>query len=257
VDAVKPNGWGEQVSPKVIADLKTMLGGGLTFKDNMNAAIVTVDCQHNTETRVTNPLITKPIAFIPISSVAITAFGGQTSNVARPIDGLPVLNTSRTDGFLGLTVQYAGTPGESLSAFVPVSSKVGLSTGAGANVTSITVPAGEWDVRGLGVFGVGSGAAPTGTNIALGISVTSATMPVGALSGLQYDEASAMPSGTSNQSLALPGFPISVTSATAYYLVAQSAFSAGTIAAWGSITATRRKIDPATLGRVTGILVGA
>ena len=103
---MKPVGWGDEATPKVVQDLRTMLGGGLTFRDNINCAIVTVDCQHNTETRVANPLQTKPIAFIPFSSMAITTIGGRSNESARPIDGMPVLNTSRTDGFLGLTVRY-------------------------------------------------------------------------------------------------------------------------------------------------------
>lgn len=108
---MKPVGWGDEATPKVVQDLRTMLGGGLTFRDNINCAIVTVDCQHNTETRVANPLQTKPIAFVPISSMAITTIGGQSNGSARPIDGMPILNTSRTDGFLGVTVRYAPPAG--------------------------------------------------------------------------------------------------------------------------------------------------
>ncbi len=103
---MKPTGWGDAATPKVLGDLRAMLGGGLTFKDNVNCAIITLDCQHGVETRVTNPLRTVPIAFFPISSMSITAIGGQSNGAARPIDDYPTLNTSRTDGFLGVTVNY-------------------------------------------------------------------------------------------------------------------------------------------------------
>lgn len=92
--------------PKVLFDLKSMLGNGLTFKDNVNAAVITFDAQHGVETRVTNPLKCTPIAFYPHGAVSLTAIGGVSNNVARKIESLPVLNLARTDGFLGITVNY-------------------------------------------------------------------------------------------------------------------------------------------------------
>jgi hypothetical protein len=108
---VKPNGWGDVFTPRMAADLRVMLGSGLTFRDNMNAAIITFDAQHGEQTLVANPLSTKPLAFFPSESFSITAIGGVSNQEARPIDGDPVLNTSRTDGMLGITVRFAAPDG--------------------------------------------------------------------------------------------------------------------------------------------------
>lgn len=99
--------WPEEATPKVVFDLKQMLGNGLTFKDNINCAIITIDAQHGVETRVANPLRQVPLAFIPIDSFCITTIGGVSNGVARELDGYPVLNTSRTDGYVGVTCRYA------------------------------------------------------------------------------------------------------------------------------------------------------
>lgn len=108
---VKPNGWGDTFTPRMAADLRTLFANGITFRDNMNIAIVTFDAQHGAETLVANPLSGKPIAFIPSESFSITAIGGKSNQVARPIDGDPVLNTSRADGMLGITVRFAAPVG--------------------------------------------------------------------------------------------------------------------------------------------------
>lgn len=109
-DEMKPNGWGDEFTPRVSADLRAMLGGGLTFKDNFNCAIVTFDAQTAVEAKIANPLSTKPIAFIPCGVQSLTVAGGVSNGNYGEFATVPVLNTSRTDGFLGVLVRYrAGT----------------------------------------------------------------------------------------------------------------------------------------------------
>lgn len=98
--------------PKVLFDLKGMLGNGLTFRDNFAGAIITFDAQTAVETKVTNPLKSLPIGFIPFGAQSLTALGGVSNGTVRKMSTIPQLNTSRTDGFLGITVDYlSGTYG--------------------------------------------------------------------------------------------------------------------------------------------------
>jgi hypothetical protein len=244
--------WGPDTPlPKLIADMKILFQKGLTFKDNINAAIVTVDCKHNTETLVANPLQMTPIAFIPMSSMAITAIGGQSSQVARPIDGVPVLNTSRTDGYLGLTVKFSTTVGEALSASVVSASATSITNASPRTITSLPLTPGNWDVSGVvaiegtltGSYSIGAIATSTDARGTPGHSEVAINLVPG--------------TGSTYLALGIPPVPFTVTTSQTVYLTATCAFSAGTATAYGRITARRWSIDTATLGRVTGILVGA
>ena len=234
-----------------------MLGGGLTFRDNINCAIVTVDCQHCTETRVSNPLQTKPIAFVPISSMAITTIGGQSNGSARPIDGMPILNTSRTDGFLGLTVDYkplstSGYVGETARSFLDFGNRNALANATPETVTSVALTAGDWDVSAICGFG---GAALTGTALYAGISPTTNVLPSDY--GDNIWDTGLMPTANASSYIVIPSYRVSLTSSATRYLVAQANFSGGSTGAFGRISATRVKpYSTGLIGRVTGILVG-
>lgn len=105
--------WPDEFGPKVMTDLKTMLSGGLTFKDNFNCAIITFDAASGTEAKVSNPLRQVPLALIPIGANTLTTLGQTTpEGAALTLASWPNINLSRTDGFLGITVTYAsGTNG--------------------------------------------------------------------------------------------------------------------------------------------------
>jgi hypothetical protein len=109
---MRPNGWGDEATPKVMADLRVILGGGLTFQDNFKCAFVTFDAKTATENKVVNPLSSKPIAFIPCNAMSITVVGGVSDGSQRELSTYPQLNTSRTDGYLGISVNFtSGTWG--------------------------------------------------------------------------------------------------------------------------------------------------
>lgn len=260
VDEMRPNGWGNEATPKVLFDLIAMLGGGLTFKDNFNCAIVTVDAKHNTETRVVNPLTTKPIAFIPISAFSITAVGGQSNGNARTIDGYPILNTSRTDGFLGITVNYERDD-------QPINEADGDSSTSAANTAtdavgtlySVTLQAGEWDVSAMVGAGRSTGTAVTGTTWAIGLSTQSGTFTSTTKGITRADRDFASWPNTESDNMSIGPVRFFLTAATTIYVVAKATFSnpAGVgVNFFGRLTAVRANIDPATLGRVAGILVG-
>lgn len=135
----------------------------------------------------------------------------------------------------------AGDPGEFITATVASGSAVALTTATGANVTSISLTAGDWDVSGQIDF-VLAGATSTLHQAAL--SLTSATLPTQAGgSGLGTDPLASVPLPTTALSgtLSVPLAPvqISIAATTTVYLVAQSAFSVGTETAYGTIRARR------------------
>lgn len=133
--------------------------------------------------------------------------------------------------------------GELITATVAAGSAVSLTTATGANVTSISLTAGDWDVSCQVEF-VLSGA--TSTLHQTGISATSATLPTQAGgSGIGTDPLATMPlpttvlSGTLSQ--CVPPVRVSLAATTTIYLVAQSVFSVGTETAYGTIRARRMR----------------
>ncbi len=99
-----------------------------------------------------------------------------------------------------------------------------------ANVTSVALTAGDWDVSGSITF-IGTGA--TSTERSTSISRTSA--------GFEYAVVDGRPTTTENfqQSVTPPVQRMRLSAPATIYLVGYSAFSAGTITATGRITARR------------------
>lgn len=92
------------------ADVERVLNKELTFRDNFNAAIVSISVTSGTETRLTNPLRSLPIGIIPLTATSST---GTTLAVLGT-----GLNLSRTDGFLGVTFNFSATVQGTVSALL-------------------------------------------------------------------------------------------------------------------------------------------
>jgi hypothetical protein len=127
-----------------------------------------------------------------------------------------------------------------VSSTIAVASAVSLSNGSSKNVTSISIPPGDWDVSGCVAF-----AGTSTTNVTQCIASISAT--TGTTTGL--------PNGSEVQqgyaaftpflSVAYIGvnvgpLRVSISTTTTYYLVGTSAFTASTNTAFGYILARRR-----------------
>lgn len=145
-------------------------------------------------------------------------------------------NVNPIGGILGKTNGSnadAGDVGEFVSSAVAIGSAVALSNATTTNITSIPLTAGDWDIEGNVNYNA-TGATTTG--MISGISGTSATMP---------SDGSEVYNGMQAMLLnfvagsALPRKRINITSPTTVYLVARPTFSAGTMSAFGSITARR------------------
>jgi len=132
------------------------------------------------------------------------------------------------------TAPTAGMLGEQIRSFVVVGSAITLTNSIQANVTSISLTAGIWDVSAIIVISNGS---ITGTQYGGSISTTSAT------GGTEGDNAvyvpGPSPTAVSDLCLSIPSYRLTLTSTTTVYLVAFAAFTVGTAKASGRISGTR------------------
>jgi hypothetical protein len=127
----------------------------------------------------------------------------------------------------------SGYIGEYVSSLIASGSAVSLTTATAANVTSISLTAGDWDVSG-NINYIATSA--TITETIGGISSTSATVPTGGsevYSGLQCTTT------TLKSGVTLQSNRFSLSGTTTVYLVAKTTFSAGTVTAFGKISARR------------------
>jgi len=131
-----------------------------------------------------------------------------------------------------------GYIGEYVSSTVVFGSAVSLTSTTAANVTSISLTAGDWDVTGLVIY------APAGstsiTQFTQSISQTSATLvslstATGATT--QLTSAASVPGADISQ--VIPYLRVSLSGTTTVYLVAKSVFSVSTMSAYGTISARR------------------
>ncbi len=127
-----------------------------------------------------------------------------------------------------------GYVGEYLSSGITVGAAVALTTDVAANITSISLTAGDWDVSGV-VFFASSGGTPTARVAAT--NSTSATNPSDTSGRINY--AGAFGSSYGSHSLPLIPARYSLSATTTVYLIATSTFAAGTHTAWGLIQARR------------------
>ena len=136
----------------------------------------------------------------------------------------------------------AGQIGEFVTATVAVGSAVALTTGVTANVTSISLTAGDWDASGVVDHNIAVGTSVTQINS--GISLTSATLAAQTGGGGLGTDPNAMLTYAAMVPGAgiVQGSPlvrISLAATTTVFLVAQDTFTLSTISAYGTIRARR------------------
>lgn len=127
-----------------------------------------------------------------------------------------------------------GTVGEYQSSTVLVGAAVALTTGTPANVTSITLSAGDWDVSGVVAYHSASGTTVP-NDVLQGFNTTSATVP--ALGAFSYDYVAV--AITDDPAYPTPVVRFSLAAATTVYLVTKADFSVSTLVAYGFMRARR------------------
>lgn len=143
--------------------------------------------------------------------------------------GIPVQGTNTNNN------AAAGDVGEYTNATLGYASRITLVSATGANVTSISLTAGDWDVTCTGYIEA-TGSPTSNIYNQVSISTTSNT-----LSGTDGEYIYMAPGlSVANQTVAATTtVRKSLSATTTIYLVAQSSFSAGTFKAWGTISARR------------------
>ena len=136
----------------------------------------------------------------------------------------------------------AGNVGEFVSASVASGSAVSLTSNVTANVTSISLTAGDWEVS--GVVAVAVGGTTTTTLLIGGITTTSATLPGALGTGTGNERLESWNSNISTSAgFAAPNAVLStrmsLSGTTTVFLVAFSTFAVSTSGAYGFIRARR------------------
>jgi len=152
----------------------------------------------------------------------------------------PYFSPSTTSGIIGTTTNNnaaAGSVGEYVESSIATGSQVSLTDDTTTNITSISLTAGDWDVRAVGYF---DGAA--GTTLFDGrFSVTTTSATIDSSNGrvVWWPYNGAAFGNGADASLSIPPARFSLSGTTTVYLVARGNFSASTLAAYGIISARR------------------
>ena len=171
----------------------------------------------------------------------ILSAAAATQTIGSALSVTGNLTPSQTNGIVGTTTNNsanAGSVGEYVSSEVAGGAGSGLTTATPANVTSISLTAGDWDVWGYAGF------QPSDTtnivSLLGGVSSTSATLGAN-FSVNQYGATGIAISGTQNISFCVPQQRFSLAATTTIYLVVNQVFSVSTMTRWGGIYARRRR----------------
>ncbi len=146
-----------------------------------------------------------------------------TKTIAGTLQGSK--NTAPTSGFIG----------EQIRSYIAIGSTVPLTNNTAANITSISLTPGIWDVSGVWQFV--AAATTSATVYSYSISPTSATLDALGDDSLTLSLTSAIVGYT--PAFTIPSFRVTLSATTTYYLVAASSFSVSTMSCFGRLSATR------------------
>ncbi len=189
------------------------------------------------------------VATVAISAANMTASGTVTAArviVSNTLTSANIVTTgtiqpASTGGIIGTATNdsaNAGSVGEYISSTVLIGAAVPVNSGASANVTSIALTAGDWDVHGNVWTNISTGTLPTA--LEGGISITSATLPTRPGGGASAQWA-ASSSGGSNIGLVVGAVRLLLSGAANVFLVASSTFTISSNTVYGFIGARRRR----------------
>lgn len=134
----------------------------------------------------------------------------------------------------------AGNVGEYISSTIAIGSSVSLTTGTAANVTSISLTPGDWDIR---IHGHYSSATTTSINY-MWSSISTTTATASATAGFfnmqQYGTGLVLTNVGAGVSIVdVPPIRVSVSSTTTYFFVAKAGFTVSTCNVYGVLEARR------------------
>lgn len=187
-----------------------------------------------------------------LSSLSVTAVSSLTTLIASggtslaALTATGVITPNATIGIAGTGAAdnaNAGRIGEFLTATVAAAASITMTTTVTANIASINVTAGDWDVTGIVDFSL---AGATVTDMRCGPSVATATLPTQpGGGGLGTDALVIFPANfvTITDTIVVESATVrvSVGSTTPLFLTAQATFSLGSVATFGTIRARRMR----------------
>lgn len=183
----------------------------------------------------------------PITSASqIYTFPDDTGTLLMTgvaISSVPSIAFSSTSGVIGTTTNdsaAAGSVGEEVESVITLASGgVSLTNATSADITSISLTAGDWDV--WGNIGVSGNGATTVVYVYGWINSTSASTPDAAYQTQWAQAAGAAIFNAGNLGFPVPGRRFSLSGTTTIYLSVNSQFAVSTEVAFGGIYARRRR----------------
>jgi hypothetical protein len=172
------------------------------------------------------------------------AIGGTAAAAGKftTLQATSTITPSSTSGIVGTTTNdsaNAGSVGEYISSTVLTGSAVSLTTATNANITSISLTAGDWDVSGVVSFNMAATTSVQQYQVA--VSTTSATLPTVPPWARQNLNVNPYAPGAISAHMPTGVIRMSLSGTTTVYLVAQSTFTVSTMAAYGFIAARRMR----------------
>jgi hypothetical protein len=237
------------LSSEVIGSLPATSIAAGTANINISGNAATATFATSAGNVTTNANLTGPITSVGNATSIASQTGTGTKFV---VDTSPMLITPNigvatatsitfsptTDGIIGTPTNdnaASGYVGEYISSQIASGSAISLSNNTTANITSISLSAGDWNVWGNVTVVVGGSTVTT--NILAGISLVSAVFPTppnnggcGSWQGSSTGTAPIVTAGTMR---------LSLSSTTTVYLVVFSTFTVSTSSAYGFIGARR------------------
>lgn len=200
----------------------------------------------------TTPATASTDSLLSVSSMSGTSVL-NVQNGAGIISGANIsFSSTALYGIVGSTladVAAVGNVGEVISSSTLRANAKTLTTAVAVGVATMTLTAGDWDIRGIAGFLTGT--ATTVTQFQAAISTTSASgagngMPPtstysvpDSLGQLTEDEAGTLTSTTADSSLNIGPSATHISASTTYYLNIKCAFGTSTLTAYGSLVARR------------------
>lgn len=171
------------------------------------------------------------------SGVLLTMPTQSTGTGKMVKDTSPTIKQANLVGTTTNDNAAAGSVGEYVESVVQLASAVALTTGTPINITSISLTAGDWDVRVLGTILPSN--TTNMTEFLVSLSTTSATVDTTPGRIASHTDAGTVYNGTSTITNAIPNYRFSLSATTTIYFVARSTFSVSTNKAYGIISARR------------------
>ena len=189
--------------------------------------------------QITGAITGTPTSFNGSADISIPAIITSGATITSPVfagNATGSLISSVLQGVTDGSAAASGFVGQVISSTVAVGSAVALTTNTISNVTSISLPAGEWYVNGQVDYR--AGATTSITVLTQGISQTSA-----ALGGQDTFSRSVMaavvPTAAVDFGIPVRGQRIVLTATTTIFLIAAGTFTVSTLSAYGTIEARR------------------